>query len=51
MISSNSVTGISSTAVIPSSFKYGIFSMTPAYVPRADTPEDACAVNPLTWSL
>ena len=45
-------TGISSTTVTPSSRRYGIFSTTPANVPRAasDTPELACCVNPRTWS-
>jgi putative ABC transport system permease protein len=43
---------ISSTTVTPSSRRYGIFSTTPANVPRAfaDTPALACWVNPRTWS-
>ena len=41
--SSNSVTGISSTAVTPSSFRYGIFSTRPRKVPGCATPELGCA--------
>ena len=47
-ISSNSKIGISSTAVIPSSFRYGIFSMIPEKVPGQETPELTCFVNPRT---
>ena len=41
--SSNSFTGSSSTAVTPSCFRYGIFSISPAKVPGCATPEDGCA--------
>lgn len=49
-ISSNSKIGISSTALIPSSFRYGIFSIRPAKVPGLCTPEEECLVKPLTCS-
>src|SRR5439155_6797290 len=47
---SNWNTGSSSTAVMPSCWRYGIFSITPAKVPRvfSATPELGCRVNPRT---
>lgn len=35
--------------LIPSSFRYGIFSRSPANVPGAVTCEDGCRVKPRTW--
>ena len=42
---------INSTALIPSSFKYGIFSITPRNVPLFFTRELPSLVKPRTWSL
>jgi hypothetical protein len=42
--------GRSSTAVVPSAFRYGIFSIKPRYVPGSATPDDRCAVNPFRWT-
>ena len=44
----NSKTGISSTAVTPSDCRYGIFSISPRYVPGWLTPLDLAQVKPRT---